>query len=354
MRVIVVGPDGPNTRGGVASVMQGMREDEWLTRQTDMAFYGSYYDGNLLLKTLYGIWRILWFNFVVGRYDIVHIHMSIKGSAKRKMQYAKIAKRHGKKVILHIHSGNFVRYYQELPPQKQKKLRDCLQSADCVLALSRGWRTAFERVIGLKNCAELTNGILLKQFPPENGSFLQRPIDLLFLGRLGENKGTDNLLKVLARMKDEGVRFRCVLAGDGPVEEYKQKAAARGLGDELEFTGWVSGQQKLDLLQQSKVMILPSYYEGLPMSILEAMACSEAVISTPIGGIPEAVENSVSGMLVQPGDVEHLYAAVRLLLKYPERARQMGQRGREIIEQKYDVLKLHRQLYDIYCQVMGE
>lgn len=354
MRVIVVGPSGPGTKGGISSVMGGMQADEWLTSKTDMAFYGSYYDGNLLLKTLYGIWRILWFNFVVGRYDIVHIHMSIKGSAKRKMQYAKIAKRHGKKVILHIHSGNFVRYYQELPPDRQKKLRDCLQSADCVLALSRGWKRMFEQVIGLTNCETVTNGILLSQFPAENGSFLQRPIDLLFLGRLSENKGTDNLLEVLARVKDEGVHFHCVLAGDGPVEEYKQKAAALGLGDDLEFTGWISGQQKLDLLYQSRVMALPSYYEGLPMSILEAMACSEAVISTPIGGIPEAVENSVSGMLVQPGDVGNLYAAVRLLLKYPERAQQMGRRGREIIEQKYDVLKLHRQLYAIYCQVMGE
>ena len=101
MRVIVVGPSGPGTKGGISSVMGGMQADEWLTSKTDMAFYGSYYDGNLLLKILYGVWRILWFNFVVGRYDIVHIHMSIKGSAKRKMQYAKIAKRHGKKVILH-------------------------------------------------------------------------------------------------------------------------------------------------------------------------------------------------------------------------------------------------------------
>lgn len=90
MRVIVVGPSGPGTKGGISSVMGGMQADEWLTSKTDMAFYGSYYDGSLLLKTLYGIWRILWFNFVVGRYDIVHIHMSIKGSAKRKMQYAKL------------------------------------------------------------------------------------------------------------------------------------------------------------------------------------------------------------------------------------------------------------------------
>ena len=354
MRVIVVGPDGRNAKGGIASVMQGMREDEWLMQHTEMDFYSSYDGGSLLKKTLYGIWRILKFNFVVGKYDLVHIHMSVKGSAKRKMCYARIAKRHGKKVILHIHSGNFVRYYQQLPSKKQKKLRECLQSADRVLALSRRWKAAFEEKLGLHNCEELTNGLLLSRFPAQADPAAERPIDLLFLGRLGENKGTDNLLTVLARIRNEGTHFRCVLAGDGPVEEYKKKAHALGLGSELEFTGWVSGQQKLELLQQSRTMALPSYYEGLPMSILEAMACSEAIVSTPIGGIPEAVENSVSGMLVQPGDVEHLYAAVSLLLRHPERAEEMGQRGREIAEEKYDLLRLHRRLYEIYCRVMGE
>ena len=334
-------------------MLEGMREDQWLTEQAEMDFFSSYYEGNILLKTLYGIWRIVRFNFVVDRYDLVHIHMSIKGSAQRKMQYAKIAKRHGKKVILHIHSGNFLVYYKNLEPEKQKQLKACLESADCVMALSECWKTAFEKELGLHNCAELPNGILLKNFPAVQKPFAERKIDFLFLGRLGEQKGTDDTLTVLERLHNEGRKFWCVMAGDGPLEEYSEKIKQRGLSEQVELTGWIAGEKKMALLQDAKILLLPSYHEGLPMSIMEGMAAEEAVISTPVGGIPEAVRNGENGILITPGDTEALYHAMRTLLEEPLCTEQMGKCGRKIVEEKYDLEKLHRQLYAQYCKILG-
>ena len=353
MKVIVVGPDGRKTRGGIASVLQGMREDCWLTEQTGMDFFSSYYEGNIVLKILYGVWRILLFNFVVDRYDIVHIHMSVKGSAQRKMRYAKIAKRHGKKLVLHIHSGNFVVYYKNLPPEKQKKVKDCLESADRVFALSECWKTAFEKELGLTNCEVLPNGISVGNFPRPEEPFAERKIDFLFLGRLGEQKGTDDTLDVLERLHNEGQEFRCVMAGDGPLEEYSAKIRQKELIGQVELAGWVDGKKKFDLLQDSKILLLPSYHEGLPMSILEAMASEEAVVSTLVGGIPEAVKAGESGILITPGDTEALYNALRELLEDTQRAEQMGRCGRKIVEEKYDLEKLHRQLYAEYCKILG-
>ena len=97
MKVLVVGPDSRRTKGGIASVIQGMREDAWLTGQTGMAFYSSCYEGNVFAKILYEARQIARFGSVVKDYDLVHIHMSVNGSARRKMQYARIAKRHGKR-----------------------------------------------------------------------------------------------------------------------------------------------------------------------------------------------------------------------------------------------------------------
>lgn len=89
------------------------------------------------------------------------------------------------------------------------------------------------------------------------------------------------------------------------------------------------------------------------MSILEAMASEEAVVSTPVGGIPEAVKVGESGILITPGDTEVLYNALRDLLDDTAKAEQMGRYGRKIVEEKYDLEKLHRQLYAEYCKILG-
>ena len=353
MKVLVVGPDSRRTKGGIASVIQGMREDAWLTGQTGMAFYSSCYEGNVFAKILYEARQIARFGSVVKDYDLVHIHMSVNGSARRKMQYARIAKRHGKKVILHIHSGNFVDYYRALGEKKRAKLQSVLREADAVVALSQSWKEALTKEIGLTNCVAIFNGISLKAYRNGFKTFEERPIDFLFLGRLGIEKGTDNLLKVLKSIKEEGKPFRCVLAGDGPVQDYSQWVNEAQLGEQVTFAGWVKGKQKQELLQNARILLLPSRREGMPMSILEAMAYGEAVVSTRVGGIPEVVEEGGSGFLIEPDDEHSLYRTIRRLLDDRRLAERMGRRGREIVKEKFDLEQIHRQLYALYSRVIG-
>ena len=354
MRVIVVGPDSRRTKGGIASVIQGMREDTWLTEQTNMAFYSSCYEGNPLAKIGYELRQIFRFGKVVKNFDLVHIHMSIKGSAQRKMRYAQIAKKQGKKVILHIHSGNFVSYYRSLSEKKRAKLQSILREADCVVALSQSWKKALSEEIGLTNCTAILNGISLKAYANDFKPFNERPIDFLFLGRLGAEKGTDNLLESLKAIKAEGKNFRCVLAGDGPVQDYSQWVDEAQMQEQVTFAGWVKGKQKRELLQNARILLLPSRHEGMPMSILEAMAYGEAVVSTKVGGIPEAVTDGESGVLIEPDDKETLRQTMRRLLDEPKLAEQMGYRGREIVKQKFDLEQIHRQLYALYSRILGE
>lgn len=355
MKVLVVGPDSRRTKGGIASVIQGMREDKRLTEEAGMGFYSSCYAGSPLLKAGYELYKILKFDHAVQDYDLVHIHMSVKGSALRKMKYAQIAKKHGKKVILHIHSGNFLSYYRGLSGKKQKALRDCLQSADCVIALSQSWKKALSAGIGLSNCVALPNGISLAGYPKEEIlPFERRPVDFLFLGRLGAEKGTDNILKALENLKASGHRFNCVLAGDGSVQDYSQWVKEAGMEGQISFAGWVQGEQKRKLLREARILLLPSRNEGMPMSILEAMAFGEAVISTKVGGIPEAVEDDVSGVLIEPDNEEKLRATIDRLLDDHALAERMGRRGREIVEQKFDLRQIHSELLAIYRRVLGE
>lgn len=354
MKVLVVGPAAKRTKGGIASVIQGMKEDERLVREAGMAFYSSCYAGNPLFKVVYEAWKMARFPAAVRNYELVHIHTSINGSARRKMRYAEMAKKQGKRVIWHIHSGSFISYYRGLSEEKRKKLQGALQSADCVIALSESWQKALSEEIGLSNCTALLNGIPFREYAGRLKPFDQREVDFLFLGRLGVEKGTDNLLKALKRMKAEGRTFRCVLAGDGPVQDYAQWVKEERMEDCVRFAGWVQGEEKKALLQNARILLLPSRHEGLPMSILEAMAFGEAVISTRVGGIPEAVEEGESGFLLEPDEEESLYRAICRLADEPELAERMGRRGYDIVKQKFDLQQIHQQLLNIYRRALGE
>lgn len=105
-----------------------------------------------------------------------------------------------------------------------------------------------------------------------------------------------------------------MLAGDGPVQGYSQWVNEAQLGEQVIFAGWVKGKQKQELLQNARILLLPSRREGMPMSILEAMAYGEAVVSTRVGGIPEAMEEGGSGFLIEPDDEHSLYRTIRRLL----------------------------------------
>ena len=131
---------------------------------------------------------------------------------------------------------------------------------------------------------------------------------LLFLGLLGKNKGIYDLLECI---RDHKVEFqgklKLYIGGNGEIEHVKQLIKEYGIADIVIFEGWVSGDKKIELLNKSDAYILPSYKEGLPISILEAMSYGMPIISTPVGGIPEIVSNGENGYLVEPGNKEDIY-----------------------------------------------
>lgn len=132
------------------------------------------------------------------------------------------------------------------------------------------------------------------------------------------------------------------------MQDYSQWVNEAQLGEQVTFAGWVKGKQKQELLQNARILLLPSRHEGMPMSILEAMAYGEAVVSTRVGGIPEVVEEGGSGFLIEPDDEPSLYRTIQRLLDDRGLAERMGRRGREIVKEKFDLEQIHRQLYALY------
>ncbi len=161
---------------------------------------------------------------------------------------------------------------------------------------------------------------------------------LVCVGRLCEQKGHLLLLEAAGQLVAEGLSFMLVLVGDGPLRtEIETMITRLGLQDHVEITGWASNSEVHQHILASRAMVLPSFAEGLPVVVMEALALSRPVISTYVAGIPELVEPEICGWLVPPGSVEALTNAMRTALQLPvEKLEQMGRVGAERVAQQHD------------------
>jgi glycosyltransferase involved in cell wall biosynthesis len=162
---------------------------------------------------------------------------------------------------------------------------------------------------------------------------------LACIGRLSEQKGHLLLLEAANLLAVQGLEFKLVLVGDGPLRSDIEKQILQlGLQNHIEITGWASGDRVQQEILASRAMVLPSFAEGLPVVIMEALALNRPVISTYVAGIPELVEPGVCGWLVPPGSVEALAVAMRAVLEAPlEKLEQMGKTGAERVAQQHNV-----------------
>lgn len=178
-----------------------------------------------------------------------------------------------------------------------------------------------------------------------------RPI-LFFIGNVGPAKGVYDLVECAGRLRHQGFQFELVLAGpfDSPAEGARLNARIRDceLGGWVRMTGPVSGPHKSALFESADIFVLPSYAEGVPLSILEAMSYSLPVVATAVGGVPEVLTEGKTGLLVEPGDIEGLRAALGRLLVCPGLRKQLGTAGRNRVEQHHCPEAFFRGLGTIY------
>ena len=162
---------------------------------------------------------------------------------------------------------------------------------------------------------------------------------LVCVGRLCEQKGQLLLVSAAAALAREGVAFELVLAGDGEMRAVIEQAiAAHGIGDRVRITGWIGSAQVKTELLGARALVLPSFAEGLPVVIMEAMALGRPVISTYIAGIPELVRTGTEGWLIPAGDVDALAEAMRECLQAePERLLQLGRAAHARVLERHQV-----------------
>ncbi len=295
-RVLMVGPVFRPPRGGIAQVLSTY-DLELFDRMNFIAnsSAGRFANLCLLAKSLFQcFWRLL-----TGGVRIVHIHTASRNSYTRSRLYQGLARLFGRKVIMHIHGGGFKKYYDQSETLRNSVSKS-LQKADAVVVLSDEWKHTFERDLGLTNLYCIPNPIARPTVMPFNGD---GRVHALFMGLFTEQKGIFDLIDAISLLDDQ-VRRKLVLhvCGSGDEDRLNSMVTHLGLNGVVIDEGWVSGAKKNELLSQCGIVILPSYVEAMPISILEGMSYGMAVLATNVGSIPSVVKDGVNGYLFTPGD----------------------------------------------------
>ncbi len=198
---------------------------------------------------------------------------------------------------------------------------------------------------------EATEPPAARRVRDELGAGLLRPL-WVCAGRLEEQKGQDVLLDALAEVRREGLEFVAVLAGEGSKRAaLEARAKELGLGTRVRFPGQVENLGPL--LAAADAVALPSRWEGLPLVLLEAMVRARPVVATPVGGIPEVVEDGVHGRLVPVGDAAALAGALADFHRRPDEAARMGHRGAARVRESYTWPRVVEAFEAVYDEVLG-
>jgi len=344
--VVYIGPEHKNHRGGIGAVL-----DVYSKHIRPFKFVATYARTSafrLFFIYIRSIFRLLYLLVTDRQIRILHIHHASRGSFMRKSILFFIGKIFGKKVILHIHGGGFHNFYRR--SKLRPLIRYVLEHADAVICVSENWRKYYAETFRLRRLEVINNVIEDPRIAEvaRNGS-----INLLFLGHITEKKGVFDLLNVLGSNRERfGKKVSFTIAGVGDEDKLKKAMDEYALEDEVKFAGWVNGGKKAELLNKCDVYVLPSYNEGLPVSILEAMSYGKPVIATTVGGVPEIVKPGFNGWLFKPGDREALVAIIDEVIESRERLEQYG-RNSLAISRDYTPKSIVEALDKLYESILN-
>lgn len=317
------------TKGGMTAVL--VSYDKYIE---NMRFIPTWKLGNKAVKSWYALQALVrtWFLLTFDkRIKIVHIHGAANASFERCKLFINLAKKCGKKVILHEHAADFVEYFDGA--DDKQAITDTLQKCDALIVLSQSWKEYFAS-IGMDDSKihVLNNIVSPPEFLPEK-HVADRKLHLMYMGEISKRKGGFDLLQAIADNKGYFKDKLVLRMGGNEVDgDIKAFIKNHGLESFITYEGWIAGQKKIDCLNWEDVYILPSYNEGLPIAILEAMAYSHPVISTPVGGIPEIIKSGENGILVQPGDTKAIAEAIKFYIENRDAIRKQGNNAFNVVQ----------------------
>lgn len=348
-RILTVGPAYLPPKGGIAQTIYNY--SKYVFPESYFRYVANSCDGGRI-KKIYRLISSFTHFFISLLFNrsirIVHIHSASNFSFKRSSWFVNIARLFNKKIIMHIHGGSFMTYYNI---GNEAFVKKTLNKCDKIVVLTEEWQDWFRNELQCENVIVIPNVIPVPQpFEKTKGD---GKFHLLFLGLINEEKGVFDLMQAIADSKEQlRGKFQFHIAGNGMVSRLKNEIDDKELQDIVKYEGWVDSIAKHELFSTCDALILPSYTEGLPLSILEAMSYHMPIISTPIGGIPSVIEDGTNGFLVEPGDRAGFIEKIMQLIGNTNLANTMGEESFKRIDKHFPT-KVGSVLKGIYEELIN-
>ena len=355
--ILVATPLGKGGKGGIDRIMDAVRDELGKAPRDDMNVAMGVTRGqrHIVLSAFYlssFLLRLAAKRFG-GGVDILHINLSAHGSTRRKMIVAKTARALGIPYILHLHSSGYVSYLEEASPKLARAIAEMFSNGARVVVLGNAWKAFVgekfpqirDRIVIIPNATPVP---ALPRDITENG-----PVRILFLGRVGPRKGVPQLVEALAGIRDVP-NWEAIIAGDGDVDQTQAEVTRLGLTDKVKLTGWVGPDEVARLLSTGDILVLPSFNENLPMSVIEGMAAGLAVVATPVGAVEDIIVSGETGLLVPVGESAPLGSALKSLVEDADLRRRLGENAKSFHRRKLDIVPYVDALADLWNETARE
>ncbi|MGC3978515.1 MAG: glycosyltransferase family 4 protein [Paludibacteraceae bacterium] len=331
------------TRGGIAAVVRihksGKHWDLFHCHWIE-----THRDGTPIYKLWYLFIALAQYLVLLPFYDIVHIHIATRASARRKQLFLYPAKWLQKKVILHFHPPDEKFLTEQNGLALYQKLFDM---ADLVLVLSTHWQQWIQQTFAVQTEIK----VLYNPYPKVNRRDDLRQENILFAGVLIDKKGYEVLIRAFARIHPSHPHWRLVFAGSGEIQKAQNLIAELGIDQNVDFLGWVQATEKENAFHNASIFCLPSDGEGFPMAVLDAWAYGIPCVMTPVGGIPDVVKDGVNGMLFPIRDDQVLAEKLEILVTDKERRAEIVSGADKLIKKMFDIDQISKALDKIYTEL---
>lgn len=344
----------PGGRGGVATVVSLLQQDGLFERE-GVCYVPTHADGSRLAKVQVaakGLVRTLGClaRSRSQRPQVMHVHAASKGSFVRKSVLLALGRAAGCKTVFHLHGACFDGFVADSKPPMRRWIRHTLERSSIVIALSTRWAGFLREFAPGARVVVIPNSVPVLS----PAAAPAQPGRILFLGQVEPRKGIFELVEAVALLRERFPHIELAVGGQGALPELRRRAQELKVADRVTELGWVDAAQKARELARAAIFCLPSHAEGLPMAMLEAMAAGKAVVVTSVGGIPDAVRDGENGILVPPGDVAALAAALGRLLEDEQERQRLGQQARATIQERFESGVVIGRIAAVYEQLRDE
>ncbi len=294
-------------KGGIAAVTSNYYGSR-LEKDFDITYVESYCDGGKFTKLIKALRAYREFRKVLrtNRPDIVHVHSSFGPSFFRKYPIIQMAYNAGIPIVNHIHGSALGELYTNAPAWKKRMVEKSYGECSKLIVLSSEWKKKLSVIVPADKIEVVPNySIIVPEMISEESldkRFAKKQI--LYLGRFDELKGVVDIPAIASLIKKKFPDVTFVLGGTGETAPTEAEIKRLHLEDTVLLPGWIRGDEKVKLLKESAIFLLPSHMEAMPVSILEAMGYGLPIVSCEVGGIPQVVSKDVNGKLYKPKDVE--------------------------------------------------